>query len=86
MSVEIWVAIITGLASLAGVIITVSYGNKQHKKTSSEQTKLTLYRIDQLEKKVELHNNAVERLYRAEGQINTLRHDIERIQNKEVAS
>ena len=63
MSGEIWVAIITGLASVAGVVITVIYGNKSHEKKSKEQTEVTLYRIDQLEKKVELHNNAVERLY-----------------------
>lgn len=63
MSAEIWVAIITGLASVAGVVITVICGNKSHERKSKEQTEVTLYRIDQLEKKVELHNNAVERLY-----------------------
>lgn len=29
-------------------------------------SKLTTYRLEQLEKKVELHNNAVERLYKVE--------------------
>ena len=66
MSGEIWVAIITGIFTLVGVIITVIYGNKSHEKKSKEQTELTLYRIDQLEHKVELHNNAVERLYAVE--------------------
>ena len=66
MGAEIWVAIITGAASVAGVVITVIYGNKQHEKKSKEQTEVTLYRINQLEKKVELHNNAVERLYNIE--------------------
>ena len=32
MGAEIWVAIITGAASVAGVVITVIYGNKQHEK------------------------------------------------------
>ena len=63
MSGEIWVAIITGLASVVGVVITVIYGNKKYEQKAKEQTEVTLYRIDQLEKKVELHNNAVERLY-----------------------
>lgn len=63
MTAEIWIAIITGIASVLGVVITVVYGNKSHEKKSKEQTEVTLYRIDQLEKKVELHNNAVERLY-----------------------
>lgn len=86
MNAEIWVAIITGLASLVGVIVTVICGNKQHAKTSEEQTKLTLYRIDQLEKKVELHNNAVERLFIAEGKISELQHEMVQIHNKEIAS
>ena len=34
--------------------------------------KLTTYRIEQLEKKVEKHNNFIERLYIAEGKINAL--------------
>lgn len=68
MSGEIWVAIISGLFTLVGVIITVIVGNK-----------LTIYRIEQLEKKVELHNNAVERLFVAEGNIKTLQHDVKNI-------
>lgn len=65
MSGEIWVAIISGLFTLIGVIITVIVGNK-----------LTLYRLEQLEKKVELHNNAVERLFIAEGKIKEIQHKI----------
>ena len=75
MSGEILGAIITGLLSFAGVVVTVACGNK-----------LTLYRIAQLEKKVDKHNNAVERLYIAEGKIRGLEHDIQQIQNKELAS
>ena len=52
MSAEIWVAIITGLASVVSVIITVWYGNK-----------LMAYRIEQLENKVNKHNNLIERTY-----------------------
>ena len=39
-------------------------------------TKLMNYRIDQLEKKVEKHNNIIERMYRAEGHIEELQHDV----------
>lgn len=55
MSAEIWVAIITSVVSLLGVIITVRNGNSK-----------TLYRIEQLEKKVEKHNSVVERTYALE--------------------
>ena len=57
--VEIAVALIT----LAGVIITVVMGNKKTSKDIKSQTDLTIYRIDQLEKKVEKHNQVVERVY-----------------------
>ena len=57
--VEIAVALIT----LAGVIVTVMAGNKKTEKNIKTQTDLTIYRIDQLEKKVEKHNQVVERVY-----------------------
>lgn len=55
MSTEVLVAIITSVCALVGTIITVAWGNK-----------LTLYRIDQLEKKVSAHNNLIERTYSIE--------------------
>lgn len=57
--VEVAVALIT----LAGVIITVVVGNKSTKKDIKSNADLTIYRIDQLEKKVEKHNQVVERVY-----------------------
>lgn len=47
--------IIIGLLSLVGTYFA-------HRKSSA----LIAYRLEQLEKKVELHNNAVERLYKVE--------------------
>lgn len=38
--------------------------------------KLVTYRLEQLEKKVDLHNNAVERLFVVEGQMVEAQHDI----------
>lgn len=58
MSVEIWVAIITSVFTLAGVIITVAFGNSK-----------TLYRIEQLEKKQDKHNTLIERMYRLEDRV-----------------
>ena len=66
MSGEIWVAIIAAVGSLAGVIITVAYGNKKNAQASKAQTDLTIYRIDQLEEKVNKHNNLIERTYKIE--------------------
>lgn len=63
MGAEIWVAIITSGLSLAGVIVTVIWGNKSNAKNTKQQTDVTLYRIDQLEEKVNKHNNLIERTY-----------------------
>ena len=52
-------SIIIGLLSLAGTLIGAYFANKK-------SSALIAYRMEQLEKKVELHNNAVERLYRVE--------------------
>ena len=51
--------VIVAIISLAGTLIGTFGGIM----TSS---KLTIYRIEQLEKKVEKHNNIVERVYRLE--------------------
>ena len=66
MSAEIWVAIISSGLSFLGVLVTVIWGNKKGAKTAQKQTDLTLYRIDQLEEKVNKHNNLIERMYAVE--------------------
>ena len=46
--------------------------------------KLIIYRLEQLEKKVNLHNNAVERLFKAEGQITELQHDVKELKGRKA--
>lgn len=65
MSSEIWVGILSLVGTLAGSLLGILAANK-----------LVNYRLDKLEKKVDLHNNAVERLYIAEGSITELQHDV----------
>lgn len=61
MTEAIVVALITGGITLAGTVISNMLNHSK-----------TIYRIDQLEKKVEKHNNLVERMYIAEGEIKVL--------------
>ena len=61
MAAEIW----SGIFTLAGVIITVAVGNSK-----------TLYRIEQLEKRVTAHNNLVERMYEAEKKIDIIKEKV----------
>lgn len=70
--------VIVGALSLIGTVIG-SYSG----------TKLTIYRIEQLEKKVEKHNNLVERMYRVEEstavqeeQIKVANHRLEDLERK----
>ena len=44
-------------------------------------TKLSNYRIEQLEKKVEKHNNVIERMAIAENDIKTIYHQLDEIHN-----
>ena len=45
-------------------------------------SKLTSFRIEQLEKKVEKHNSVMERTYKLEGRMTEAEHDIRDIKNK----
>lgn len=72
MSEGIIIAIITSGLSLIGVIVTVICGNKKTAATVKSQTDLTLYRIQQLEKKQDLHNSVIDRVYKVEEKIDIL--------------
>lgn len=66
MTEGIIISLITGVLSVVSVVITVALGNKQAAAQMKEQTNITIYRIDELEKKVEKHNNVIERVYNLE--------------------
>ena len=76
---EIIVALITGGLSLIATIISVSMMNSK-----------TLYRIEQIEKKLDKHNNMIERIYILEKrsdvqeeQIKVANHRIEDLEHSE---
>lgn len=80
MTEGIIIAIITAGLSLVGVVITVIYGNKKTASTVKTQTDLTIYRIEQLEKKQDVHNGLIERMYKVEEDIELLKekHKVEK--------
>ena len=70
MTEGIIIALITGgLAIVSNVLIAWNQSSK------------TLYRIEQLEKKVEKHNHLVERMTAAETSIKSQQHQIDEIKN-----
>ncbi len=66
MTEAIVAAIITGIITLLVCIINNHYQSKKAEEKHTETITLISYKLDQLTKKVELHNNAVERLYEVE--------------------
>ena len=92
MSTE-WATIIVAVLTLIGTVFTVWQGNKKtlqalDKQSSENDIKLdaklnefkavTETKIDALTKKVDKHNNLIERMYRVEGQIAELQHKAEK--------
>lgn len=60
--------IIVGLLSLAGTLLGSLFGVVQ-------SAKITDYRLNSLEEKVEKHNSVIERVYKLEGEVKTLMHE-----------
>ena len=67
---EIIVAIIGGVLTFAGTVVTVIAGNKKTRDEVKAQTDVTLYRIEQLEKKQDMHNTLIDRMYKLEDRVN----------------
>ena len=61
--------VIVGLLSLIGTLAGTFGG-------ILTANKLTTYRIERLEEKVNKHNGMIERMYAAEGKIDELQHDV----------
>ena len=59
-------SVITGLVTLAACLVNNHYQNKRVEKSHDATIQLVTYRLEQLEKKQDIHNNAVSRLYEVE--------------------
>ena len=68
MNTELLIALLSLIGTLIGSLTGILVSNK-----------LVNYRLEQLEKKVNLHNSVVERMYVAEGKITELEHDIKEL-------
>ena len=70
MDPTVIVALISFLGTVIGTFVGVLTGSK-----------LTEYRIKQLESKVAKHNEVVERTFKLEGQVLELQHDVRDLKN-----
>ena len=64
--------IVVAVIGLIGTLASVYFVNKK-------TTALILYRVDQLEQKVNKHNNLIDRMYKAESNIELIQEEIEQL-------
>ncbi len=62
--------IIVAVIGLIGTLASVYFVNKK-------TTALIIYRVDQLEQKVNKHNNLIDRMYKAETNIKLIQEEVE---------
>lgn len=73
-------AIITGIVGIAVCMINNAFQNKRADEQHNTTIALIEYKLDQLTHKVELHNNAVERLYEVEKKLGVDEEKIEHLE------
>ena len=67
--------IITAVLSLVGTLVGTFGG-------IVTGSKLTNFRVERLEKSVEKHNNMIERMFKLEGRVTEIEHDVRDIKGK----
>lgn len=65
--------VIVAVIGLIGTLASVYFVNKK-------TTALILYRVDQLEQKVNKHNNLIDRMYKAESNIKLIQEEVEQLE------
>lgn len=68
--------------AVAAAAITAVLGFLGTYISNRKQSVLIAYRLEELEKKVNKHNNLIERMYQAEGKITELQHDVSEMKGK----
>lgn len=82
MSNEIIVAIITGLFTFAGVVVTNIVSNRKVQYQLHEQQKISDVKLEELTREVRKHNNFAERVPVIEEQIKVINHRIDDLERK----
>ena len=67
-------AVIVAAMALLGNVLVSWLANRK-------STALIIYRVDQLENKVNKHNNVIERTYKLETKFETLEHEVEKLES-----
>lgn len=73
---EIIVGLITALAAVICQIIISLSGRSAAQRERAESNNIIVYRLEQLEKKMTLHNNVIERVYALEKETDVIKEKI----------
>lgn len=76
MSDSVMVACIGLIGSLVVAVISYVANRKGAREANDANIKLITYRLQELEDKVDKHNNLVERTYQLEGRMTEAEHDL----------
>lgn len=82
MNDEIIIAVISGVLTLAGTILTVWAGNRKTNENLRINQAVTDTKLDNLTREVQKHNNFGERIPVIEEQIKVINHRIEDLERK----
>ena len=77
MSPDIIIALISGLCVAVPNIVATIFSGYHNSKKSNETKNVTLYRLEELERKVDKQCNMIEKYYRLENELKDLRKDFE---------
>lgn len=82
MSDAVIVGIITAIAAVVCQIIISMSGRSAAQRERAESNRLIVYRLEQLEMKVDKHNNVIERVYELEKSSNVTQEQIKAINHR----
>ena len=82
VSDTIIVSVISLVGSIIVAFISYSANRKGAKEASENNAKLIAYRLEQLEAKQDKHNSMIERMYKVEGAVAELQHEVKDLKDK----
>lgn len=82
MSDAVIVGIITAVAAVVCQVIISMSGRSAAQRERAESNRLIVYRLEQLETKVDKHNNVIERVYELEKSSNVTQEQIKVINHR----
>ncbi len=76
MNSDIIIALISGISVAVPSLVATLFSSYQNNKRQEENKKLTIYRLEELERKVDKYNNIMEKIYSIEADLKNMKEDI----------